>query len=78
MMAQNQYLFVNSPLLNPFGIYSMVQSGEIRWSFEYCEFLRASKPKDIRYPEGWSRDRRALIQHDPADVRGMLNAGGEL
>jgi len=55
-------VFVNSPLLFPAEIYRQVMSGEIRWSFEYCEFLKRNKVKRV----------------EAADVRGMLNAGGEL
>ena len=55
-------VFVNSPLLFPEGVYRQVMSGEIRWSFEYCEFLKQNKVKRV----------------EAADVRSMLNAGGEL
>ena len=55
-------VFVNSPLLFPAEIYRQVASGGIRWSFEYCEFLKLNKVK----------------RAEAADVRGMLNAGEEL
>ena len=71
-------LYANSPLLFPHGVWMRVQSGEIKYSFEYCEFLKASRPRDVKYPPGWSSTGVALIQHDPADVRWLLNMGGEL
>jgi hypothetical protein len=55
-------LYANSPLLFPHSIWKQVQSGEIKFSFEYCEFLKANRPKGVK----------------PADVRGLLNMGGEL
>jgi len=53
-------------MIDPWGIKKMVWSGEIRWSFEYCDFLIDSmvvfKPN----------------QRNDADLRGLFNAGGEL
>lgn len=55
-------VFVNSPLLFPAEIYRQVMSGDIRWSFDHCEFLKRNRVKGV----------------EAKDVRGMLNAGEEL
>lgn len=56
-------------MIGPLYVLKQIRSGEIKYSFEYCEFLtqlRRALPRVVRE------------SIDVRDLRGALNAGGEL